>query len=177
MEKRKKENKPTLHDPVIQIVVFSIGDEEYGFDITLISEVIRPIKITRLPRMPQFIEGVINFRGAIIPVVDLRKRFELSWTMQNPRTMRMVITRGAIPGTEFGSGKDLLALIVDSAHEVLNLSSRDIEMAPKAATGQYAELITGMGKTGSRLVILLDVTRILSKQEGRELIEAGNAGY
>ena len=174
--KAAKNSKAVVVEDTVQLVTFQVGGEEYGLDIRSITEVVRPLKITLLPRMPQFIEGVINLRGVIIPVVDLRKRFAISRTTDNPKKMRMLIARGAVPGAS-GAGQDLLGLIVDSVQEVLHISQRDIEPAPEAATGEHAGFLSGMGKVGDRLIILFDITRILSPQErsalaaGREEIE------
>jgi purine-binding chemotaxis protein CheW len=166
-------DKKAAPDDIVQIVTFRVGPEEYGMNIGVITEVIRPLKITPLPRMPEFIEGVINLRGVIIPIIDLRKRFALAEIIDNPRTMRMVITRGAVAGAS-GSDKGLLGLLVDSVHEVLHLNKKDIEPAPHAATGEFADFITGMGKAGERLIILLDIPKVLSQQEHSALAKAGN---
>jgi purine-binding chemotaxis protein CheW len=160
-------------DSTAQLVTFQVGTEEYGLDIGAITEVIRPLKVTPLPRMPEFIEGVINLRGAIIPIIDLRKRFALAKIIDNPRTMRMVITRGAVAGAS-GADKGLLGFLVDGVHEVLHMPKKDIEPAPRAATGEFSDFITGMGKVGERLIILLDIPKILSQQERSALAKAGH---
>ena len=161
-------------DETVQIVTFQVGTEQYGLGINSISEIVRPHRITPLPRMPEFIEGVINLRGTIIPVVDLRKRFALATIHDVPRKMRMVITRGAVHGAA-GNGSKLLGLVVDGVNEVIHVPKKDIEPAPEAAMGASADFITGMGKVADRLIILLDITRILSQQERAALTEAGNA--
>jgi purine-binding chemotaxis protein CheW len=171
----KEKKVATVDDDVVQFVTFQVGDEEYGVDIRRITEVIRPIKIKPLPRMPEFIEGVINLRGMIIPIVDLRKRFALSRIVDNPRKMRMLITKGAIPGAS-GAGRELLGLVVDSVQEVLHINRKDIEPAPQAARGQHAGFITGMGKISDRLIILIDSSMILSQQERSALAEASHDG-
>ena len=153
-------------------MTFQVGTEEYGLDISAITEVVRPLKITSLPQMPDFIEGVINLRGMIIPVVDLRNRFELKADAADRRKVRMIITRGAVQGGS-GGAAGLLGLVVDSVNEVLHLPLRDIDPAPEAARGRNADFIRGMGKVGDRLIILLDITRILSQQERSALAEAG----
>ncbi len=167
-----KEKKAVAVEETVQLVTFQVGTEEYGLNISSISEVVRPLKITPLPKMPAFIEGVINLRGVIIPVVDLRNRFELKTIKNDPRRMHMIITRGAV---ETSGG--LLGLVVDKVDEVIHVPKKNIDPAPDAATGRNAEFITGMGKVGDRLIILLDLTRILSQQERVALAEAGNAEY
>jgi purine-binding chemotaxis protein CheW len=171
-----KEKKTTAAEDTVQLVTFQVGTEEYGLDISSITEVVRPLKITPLPKMPAFIEGVINLRGVIIPIVDLRNRFELQTINNNPRKMRMIITRGVVHGTAGTSG-DLLGLVVDSVDEVIHVPKKNIDPAPEAATGRNADFIAGMGKVGDRLIILLDLARILSQQERAALAEAENAEY
>jgi purine-binding chemotaxis protein CheW len=170
-----KEKKPDVVDEMIQIVTFQVGGEEYGLDIKSITEVIRPLKITPLPKMPEFIEGVINLRGVIIPIVDLRKRFAPGKTVQHPKSLRIMMVKGAASRAT-GDARELLGLIVDSVQEVLNMPLKNMEPPPAAATGQNAEFISGMGKVGDRLIIFLDITRILSTQERSALEEAEKMG-
>ena len=172
--KTTKDKKAAAVDDTVQLVTFQVGAEEYGLDIHSITEAIRPLKITPLPRMPEFIEGVINLRGAIIPVVDLRKRFALTGIHDDPRRMRMLLTRGAVLSSA-GDARGLLGLMVDAVREVLHVPKKNIEPAPQAATGEQADFLAGMGKVGDRLIILLDITRILSQQERSALAEAGHA--
>lgn len=169
--KSAKGSKTVVVEDVVQLVTFKVGVEEYGLDIRSITEVVRPLKITPLPRMPQFIEGVVNLRGIIIPVVDLRKRFAISRAADDPKKMRMLIARGAVAGAS-GAVRDLLGLIVDSVQEVLHVPQKDIEPAPEAATGEHAGFLSGMCKVGDRLIILFDIARILSPQERSALAAA-----
>ena len=171
----KKSGKGGMGEDVIQLVTFLVGSEEYGLAISGISEAVRPLKITPLPRMPEFVEGVVNLRGVIIPIVDLRKRFALSGAAGNPKKMRILITRGAFAGMP-GRAGELLGLVVDGVNDVLLLPRKDIEPAPQAAMGANVGFITGVGKTGDRLIILIEITKILSQQERSALAEAENAG-
>lgn len=152
----------------LQIVTFPVGGEEFGIDITAVTEAIRPLPITALPHMPPFIEGVINLRGRIIPVVDLRKRFNISEGGIDRRKTRMIIIRGATTGRE----RDLLGLTVDGVRDVMPVVKGQIERAPEAATGRGVEFIAGVVKTDAGLVILLDSSRILSREERAALAEA-----
>jgi purine-binding chemotaxis protein CheW len=167
-----KNKKTAVAEDIAQVVTFLVGKEEYGLDIGTITEAIRPLPITPLPRMPQFVEGVINLRGIIIPVVDLRKRFGLTEIRNNPRKMRMIMIRGALHGT--GGSQKPLALVVDSVREVLHIPRRQIELAPAAATGEQAGFIGGVAKAMDRLIIIIDITKILSGEERKALAEAGN---
>jgi purine-binding chemotaxis protein CheW len=161
-------------DDLVQLVTFRVGAEDYGLDINAITEVVRPLRITPLPRMPLFIEGVINLRGTIIPVVDLRKRFVLASARGDSRKIRMLITKGAVPDAGKG-GKELLGLVVDGVDEVIHVPKKDIAPPPEAATGKQAGFIGGMGKVGDRLIIILDIMKILSTQERSDLAEAQHA--
>jgi purine-binding chemotaxis protein CheW len=174
LQRGKKSNSAV--EDAIQLVTFQVGTLEYGLDINAITEVIRPLKITPLPRMPQFIEGVINLRGVIIPIVDLRKRFALREIRNEARKMRMIITKGAVPAARRG-GKELLGLVVDGVQEVLHVPRKEIASPPGAATGEGVDFISGVGKVDERLIIIVDIARILSQQERSALEEAGNAEY
>jgi len=167
-----KNKKTAVAEEIAQVVTFLVGQEEYGLDIGKITKAIRPLPITPLPRMPQFVEGVINLRGIIIPVVDLRKRFGLTEIRNNPRKMRMIMIRGALHGT--GGSHKPLALVVDSVREVLHIPRRQIELAPAAATGEQAGFIGGVAKAMDRLIIIIDITKILNGEERKALAEAGN---
>jgi len=175
-DRKFREKKAVVVEDTVQMVTFQVGAEEYGLDITSITEVIRPLKITPLPRMPEFVEGVINLRGAIIPIVDLRKRFALPANTENRKTVRMMIIRGAIYGAS-GTGKEPLGLVVDSVQEVLHVPKKNIDQTPQAARGEHSTFVAGMGKVGERLIILIDITRILSQEERSALVEAKHAGY
>lgn len=173
MVREKREKRAVLDEAMTQIVTFQVGREEFGLNIGVITEALRPLPITPLPHMPRFIEGVINLRGMIIPVVDLRKRFGLAEIQSDLRKSRMIVTRGALRGGG-GGPKGLLGLVVDAVREVLLLPARQIEAAPEAATGEQAGFIAGVAKVADRLVIVLDITRILSGAERAELAEAGD---
>ena len=173
MLRNKKETKAAVAEATAQIVTFVVGREEFGLDIGVITEALRPLKITPLPHMPRFIEGVVNLRGVIIPVVDLRRRFGLENIQNDPRKMRMIITRGAMHGGP-GAEKDLLGLVVDAVREVLHVPVREIGPAPEAARSGQAGFIAGVAKVADRLIIILDIGRILSGEERTALAEAGD---
>ena len=171
---RKSDAGPVREAAARQIVTFRSGAEEYGLPIESVAEVVRPLRITPLPRMPEFVEGVINLRGAIIPVVDLRRRFLAAGTGGGGRSSRMVIARGAVPEAQSGPSAGLLALVVDDVHEVRTVPTERIEPAPEAALGANAEFIAGMAKDGDRLIVLLDIPKLLTREERAELAEAGD---
>ncbi|MDH4161884.1 MAG: chemotaxis protein CheW [Nitrospirota bacterium] len=164
MLKDRKHNKTAAVEETLQLVTFLVGPEEYGLDISVITEVIRPLDITPLPHMPRFIRGVINLRGTIIPVIDLRSRFGLQTAGDATRKTRMLIIRGAAQG--------LLGLVVDGVREVVRVPVAAIDPAPDAAKSAGADFIAGVVKTAGHLVILLDGGRILTREERASLKEA-----
>ncbi len=168
---KNRTQKPA--ETTTQFVTFQVGAESFGLDIGAITEVIRPLPVTSLPHMPKFIKGVIDLRGTIIPVVDLRERFGLTDVRNNLRTMRMIITRGALTGRGTGAVR-LLGLVVDSVQDVLDIPSSGIGPAPEGAMSERAAFIAGMARVADRLIILLDIGRVLSGEERSVLAEAGN---
>ncbi len=146
----------------IQVVSFKLGSEEYGVDIAQVQEINRMVAITHVPRAPLFMEGVINLRGQLIPIIDLRTRFGM------PRAEHTKHTRIVV--TEIGTKR--VGMVVDSVSEVLRLDTDQIEPAPEMITGVETEYIRGVGKIEDRLIILLDLARIISSGERRELESA-----
>lgn len=150
---------------VLQLVTFRLGNEEYSLDILKVQEIIRHMELTRVPRTPDFVDGVINLRGRVIPVIDLRKRFGLAADERTNETRIIVVdVNDAIVGFK-----------VDAVSEVLRLPSDTVEPPPAVVSDKESEYIRGVGKMDGRLIILLDVTRILSGKETRTLNEIGSA--
>ncbi len=150
----------------LQIVTFKIGDEEFSVSILKVQEIIRMSAITKVPKSPEFVEGVINLRGRVIPVLDLRKRFGLP-----------IIERGNDARTiVVDSGGKVVGLIVDSVTEVLRLQASTIEPPPDIVGGGVdSEYIDGVGKLENRLVILLNLDKVLTVNEGTQLDGMGLA--
>ena len=148
----------------VQLVTFMLGAEEYGIPISQIQEIDRLAKITKVPKAAQFIEGITNLRGEVIPVLDTRKRFELEVKPSDDRTRIMIVDLGGVK----------TGLVVDSVREVLNLARKDIAPPPEAlGSGIDEQFISGIGKVdaGKRMIVLLDVEKILSRQEQAHLSE------
>ena len=151
----------------LQLVGFRIGKEMFGVPIELVHEIVRVPEVTSVPDALEYVEGVINLRGKIISVVDLRKRFgELD--IHADRKNRILVAN--VEGTMVG-------LIVDAASEVLKLPNTEIE-APPSNVFDDAEVnyVTGVGKLNGRLIILLDLKKILDKGELRRLGDLMTAG-
>ena len=154
------DNLPSkLSGQTMQVVSFALGSEEYGVDIAQVQEINRMVAITHVPRAPHFMEGVINLRGQLIPIIDLRTRFGM------PRTEHTKNTRIVV--TEIGSKR--VGMVVDSVSEVLRIPVEQIEDAPDLVAGVDTEYIRGVGKMGDRLIIMLDLGRVISGNERRDL--------
>jgi purine-binding chemotaxis protein CheW len=134
------------------IVGFRVGRETYGVPITALHEIVRVPEITAVPDAPHYLEGVINLRGKIVSVVDLRKRFGKPATELNRRHRILVVEH---------AGR-LVGMIVDSATEVLKIPEKDIEAAPAMMQEGGLDCVTGLGKYQGRLIILLDISRVLA---------------
>jgi purine-binding chemotaxis protein CheW len=145
----------------LQIVGFRIGRETFGLPIAIVREIVRVPEITSVPNAPEYIEGVINLRGRIIPVVDLRKRFGQEATALNKKSRVVVVDLDS----------RFVGLIVNSASEVLRLPPSEIEQPHNVFQEGELDYITGVGKLNGRLVILLDLNRILQRAEIRHLEE------
>jgi purine-binding chemotaxis protein CheW len=146
----------------LQIVVCELADEHYGLDIAKVFEIIRHQPITAVPRSPRFVKGVINLRGRIIPVVDLRERFGMQPAEPTKET-RIVVAESAT--TRVG-------LIVDSVSEVLLVPSEAIEPTPEVAAGADAEYLRGIANLGDRLVMLLELAGLFGVEDQRALAGA-----
>lgn len=146
--------KAVEHVREIQMVVFSLGSEEYGLPIEQTREIIRLIPITRLPMVPPYVEGVVNLRGEVTPIVNLQKKLYLPQTASTDDT-RIVIVEAA--GKRVG-------IIVDQVSEVLRIPENAIEPPPPDTVGIDAAFIRGVGKVGERLLILLDVEAVLTRE-------------
>lgn len=145
-----------IEDDKIKFAVFFIGAVEFALDIMRIKEIVKPLKITAIPKAPRFIEGVINLRGNIIPIVDLRKRFGVKIPDARLSSERIIITKL--------NGK-IIGLIVDLVTDVISLGKADISPPPEIVKGISAQFIKGLGKVGSRLILLIDLDRILTVSE------------
>ena len=144
---------------LLQLVTFSIGSEEFGVDILKVIEIIRTMEITKVPKAPPFVEGVINLRGTVIPIIGLRRRFGLADKPEDADTRIIVI---AINGMSVG-------FVVDSVSEVLRLQANTVEPAPPVVAGVDSDYISGVGKLEDRLLILLDLDKLLSADDLEQL--------
>jgi len=142
-------------DELLQLVSFKIGSEEFGIDISKVQEINRMIEVTRVPKAPDYVEGVINLRGMVIPIIDLRKRFKLEVKEYDKNTRIVVVD---ITG-------NIIGMVVDSVSGVLRLPPNSIEPLPEIVTGINSEYIKGVAKMEDRLLISLDMSRVIDTNE------------
>lgn len=140
----------------IQVACFRLGQELYGLNIMQIKEIIRPQKLTPVPKAPPFIEGVINLRGLVIPVADMRKRFD-QVVREEPRKNRILVC---------ALSDRIVGLLVDEVMEVRRFTRKDVVPAPQFIKGPEADFFLGVARQEDRLIMLIDLARVLS-QAGR----------
>lgn len=143
----------------IQLVVFRVGKELYGVNIASVQEIVRVPEMTEVPDAPVFLEGVINLRGRIVPVIDLRKRLNLPGA-ERTKASRVLVTEG--------EGK-AVGLLVDAASEVLKIPIEAIEEPPEMISAIGVEYIIGVAKVEDRLIIILDLKKILSLEDIKKM--------
>ncbi|MBI1749447.1 MAG: purine-binding chemotaxis protein CheW [Acidobacteria bacterium] len=146
---------------LLQLVSFHLAGEEFGMDILKVQEIIRMQELTRVPNSPDFVEGVLNLRGKVIPVIGLRRRFGID-SIDADKQTRIVVVE--VHGT-------ILGLVVDSVSEVLRIPKSTVEPPPRLCKVER-EYISGVGKLDSRLMILFDVERLLSETEKKDVTAA-----
>jgi purine-binding chemotaxis protein CheW len=143
---------------------FFLKQEEYGIEILKVQEIIGILPITHVPRTPEFVKGVINLRGKIIPVTDLRAKFNMQEHAETTETCIIVVQTGGVQ----------IGVIVDKVSEVLDISETEIEDVPSFGTDVSTDYLLGIGNTGGRVRLLLDIDRILTTREVFELQAAAN---
>lgn len=139
---------------------FVLGREEYGLEILRVQEINGLMDITRVPRSPEYVKGVINLRGRVIPIINLRKKFNMPIVEDTERTCIIMVQ------VNYNESQITMGIIVDEVSEVLNITDEQIEPSPSFGGGmREADFITGMGKLDGKVVILLDVDSVLSGEE------------
>ena len=151
--------KPALTSLAGKYLTFKLDVEEFGLEILKVQEIIKMMDITRVPRTPAFVRGVINLRGKVIPVVDLRLKFDMEGKINTDKTCVIVVT------VRRAAGSVVMGIIVDEVSEVLDVAGASIEPAPEFGSTVDTSFILGMGKVGERVVTLMDVDRVLSGEE------------
>ncbi|SNB45092.1 chemotaxis protein CheW [Geobacter sp. DSM 9736] len=143
----------------IQIACFKLGEDLFGIDIMRIREIIRPQRLSSLPKAPSFVEGVINLRGTIIPVIDLHKRFDMPGLQESPHIRLLIVSLG----------RQLIGLVVDDVTEVIAVPVKDIKPPPQVVGGIGAEYLIGVCLAHDNLIMLLNIDQLLTAKEAGEL--------
>lgn len=151
-------------------LTFSLGDERYGLEILRVQEIVGLLPVTRVPRLPDHVAGVVNLRGRVIPVVDLRVAFGLKDTEVNDRTCIVVANLVRADGSEVTMGA-----LVDEVSDVVDLTEADLEATPEFGTEVDTTFIKGVGRLGERVVLLLDIDKVLTVNEIDAVERAGAA--
>jgi len=140
-------------------LTFSLKKEEYGIPILKVKEIIGMMEITDVPKTPNFVKGVINLRGKIIPVMDLRLKFTMEEKEYNERTCTIVVE------VNINNLKSLMGIVVDTVSEVVNISHGEIEPSPQYGSKVNEEFLIGMGKVKGKVVMLLNIEKIINSEE------------
>lgn len=159
MQAETKETTKTLAELEGKYLTFRLGEEDFGLEILKVQEIIGMQEITSIPRTPAYVKGVINLRGKVIPVMDLRLKFDMEEAEVSRKTCIIVVqVRGEM-------GDIIMGIVVDEVSEVLEISGREIEPAPTFGTRINTDFVLGMAKTESAVKILLDLDRVLTQQD------------
>lgn len=145
----------------LQLVVFKLEQEEYGVDIMQVQEISPYQQLTKVPNSPSFVDGIVNLRGDVIPVVSLKRKFNIAESEVTELTRLIVIN----------SGSRRTGFVVDDASEVITISDNDVEEAPPMIVGNDRKYIQGVGKLGNRILIILDLHKLLTEEEKNQLQE------
>lgn len=143
-------------------LTFVLGEEEYGLEILKVREIIGLMEITNVPQTPDFIKGVINLRGKVIPVIDLRLKFGMEPVEHTEETCIIVVDIGG----------SLMGTLVDTVSEVLNVTQEQIEPSPSFGSRIKTDFILGMGKIKDKVIILLEIEKVLSSEELVQITKA-----
>ena len=151
-----------------QYLTFMLGKEIFAVSILRIKEIIEYGQLTTVPMMPEFIRGVINLRGAVVPVMDLMARFGQDSSALSKRTCVVILE------IELEGETQDVGILVDAVNEVLEIAGSEVEPAPRFGTNIRADFISGMGKVGGKFVIILDLNRVVSTEQLQQVVEAGS---
>jgi purine-binding chemotaxis protein CheW len=149
-----------------QYLTFQLGDELYGVDILRVQEIKGYTTVTKIPNTPPHIKGVLNLRGTIVPIVELRTKFGMPTIDYTMFTVIVVVV----------VKEKIMGLVVDAVSDVLNIDQKDIQAAPQFGARVDVSFLNGIGKSGDKLVALLDMDRLLTEGDAQELPVAGVAG-
>lgn len=142
-----------------QYLTFRLGEETFAVDVSEVKEIIDDVKLTKIPQTPEYFSGVINLRGSVLPVINLRTKFGMPFTEVTKDTC-IVVMEAKIEGTSVALGT-----LVDSVLEVFELEEKEIEPAPKLGSKLNVDFIKGIGKRDQKFMIILDINKVFSSEE------------
>ncbi len=151
-----------------QFLAFKLDDEVFAFDISKVREVLEFSTVTKVPQTPDMMKGVINLRGSVVPVIDMRVKFSMGETEKTVNTVIIIIE------IDLDNESTMIGALVDSVNEVMDLDTDHIEPPPKIGTKLNTEFIRGMGKQGDQFIIILDIEKIFSSDELEILQQAAD---
>jgi purine-binding chemotaxis protein CheW len=166
MNNQAAENSADMSELAGKYLTFHLGDEGYGLEILKVQEIIGMLEITKIPQTPNYVKGVINLRGKVIPVIDLRLKFGMPEQELTRKTCIIVVQ------IQKNDTALIIGIVVDEVSEVLNISGEQIEAAPSLGMQVNTHFILGMAKTESAVKILLDIDKVLSAEEMNALTHA-----
>ena len=146
-------------DAISQFLTFTLGQEEYGVDILRVQEIRGWHQVTRVPNAPAHMLGVLNLRGTIVPIIDMRMRFHLAKVEYNPITVIIVLS------VHSASGDHVFGIVVDSVSDVLDVKASDRKATPDFGAAVNTDFINGLATVGEHMVMLLDIDKMLSSDE------------
>jgi purine-binding chemotaxis protein CheW len=153
-----------------QYLTFTLGEEHFALDVANVREILEFTSVTKVPQTPEFMRGVINLRGSVVPVMDMRLKFGMSITEKSVDTC-VIVVEVSLEGET-----TVLGALVDSVQEVFELEPEQIEPAPRIGTKLRTEFIRGMGKRDDQFIIILDIDKVFSSDELAILNQADNTG-
>lgn len=153
-----------------QYLTFTLGEEHFALDVANVREILEFTSVTKVPQTPEFMRGVINLRGSVVPVMDMRLKFGMSITEKSVDTC-VIVAEVSLEGET-----TVLGALVDSVQEVFELEPEQIEPAPRIGTKLRTEFIRGMGKRDDQFIIILDIDKVFSSDELAILNQADNTG-
>lgn len=164
----KTDTGAAIHaDEVSQFLSFTLGSEDYGVDILRVQEIRGWQQVTRVPNAPAHMLGVLNLRGVIVPIIDMRMRFRMTNVEYNPTTVIIVLSVQGAGGTH------VFGIVVDSVSDVLDVHARDVKAKPDFGAAVSTDFINGLATVGERMIMLLDIDKLLSADELAALAHAG----
>ena len=159
MAKDSKDSRAAAREQTLQMINFTVGGDEYAVEIQKVREVINFREITQLPKAPSFVKGIINLRGELIPVFDLREKFGLAHEAYSPLTSVVIVE----------IGRKAVGVVVDSVRHVIRVAPGELAPSPPFVGGLSGRFVSGVAKLGERLIVVLDMDKILTTDEMIEL--------